>query len=198
MRKITISLLILLFSSSCVELALLTSVKTADIAVREKSLSDSGKDIAISGKLVKELTINKLKMPSNMVDVTVNEGRVLLTGVVDEEKKARKAVDIAWKVKNVKEVIDEIQVVENFRVFRTSKQYLKDTAITCNISSKLLFAKNIPSVNYSVITVNNIVYLLGVAGSNAEINKVSNLAAKANGVTRVVSHVILKNDRRRG
>ena len=197
MKKNVIFLSILLLFTSCVEIALLTSVKTANIAVREKSLSNSGKDVIITMDLVKSLTFNKLKTPSNMVDVTVNEARILLTGIVQNEKEAQKAVNIAWKVKNVKEVIDEIQVVKRFRIFRTSNQYLKDTSITSNIQSKLLFTKNIPSVNYQIITVNNVVYLLGVATSNSELNKVNNIAAKTKGVNRVVSHVILKDDNRR-
>jgi len=180
-----------------VEVALLTSVKTATIATREKSLSNSSKDVIIETKLIKDLTFDKLKTPSNMVDITVNEGRILLTGIVENEQNAKKAVNIAWKVKNVKEVIDEIQIVKNFRIFRTSNQYLKDTAITSNIASKLLFAKKIASINYQVITVNSVVYILGTANSQSEMNKVNNIAAKVKGVNRVVSHVILKNDKRR-
>lgn len=197
MRKIAI-FLILLFSTSCVEIAILTSIKTADLATREKSIADSGKDLIISSKLIKDLASKKLKIPSNMVDVTVSEGRVLMTGVVRDEESAKNAVNIAWKNEDVKEVIDEIQLVKKFRIFRSSGQYLKDTIITSNIQSKLLFTKNIASINYEVITVNNIVYLLGIANSNAELNKVSNIAAKASGVNRVVSHVILQNDGRRG
>jgi osmotically-inducible protein OsmY len=197
MRKIAI-FLILLFSTSCVEIAILASIKTADLATREKSIADSGKDLIISSKLIKDLASKKLKTPSNMVDVTVSEGRVLMTGVVRDEKSAKNAVNIAWENKDVKEVIDEIQLVEKLRIFRSSGQYLKDTIITSNIQSRLLFTKNIASINYEIITVNNIVYLLGIANSNAELNKVSNIAAKAGGVNRVVSHVILQNDGRRG
>lgn len=196
MRNISI-LFILFFVSSCVEIALLTSIKTASITTREKSISSSGKDLMIESRLIKNLTFNGLKTPSNMVDITVNEGRVLLTGVVKDEKRAREAVDIAWKVKNVREVIDEIQIINNFRIFRTSNQYLKDAAITSNIQSKILFTKNIASANYQFITVNSVVYILGIAESKSESYKVSNIVAKARGVNRVVSHVILKNDKRR-
>jgi osmotically-inducible protein OsmY len=196
MRKISI-LFILFLASSCVEIALLTSVKTASIVTREKSISNSSEDLMIETRLIKDFTFNGFKSPVNMVDITVNEGRVLLTGIVKNEKKARKAVDIAWKIKNVREVIDEIQIVKNFRIFRTSNQYLKDSAITSNIQSKLIFAKNIASANYQIITVNSVVYILGTAQSQSAIYKVSNIAAKAKGVNRVVSHVILKNDKRR-
>jgi osmotically-inducible protein OsmY len=196
MRKISI-LFILFLASSCVEIALLTSVKTASIVTREKSISNSSEDLMIETRLIKGFTFNGFKSPANMVGITVNEGRVLLTGIVKNEKKARKAVDIAWKIKNVREVIDEIQIVKNFRIFRTSNQYLKDSAITSNIQSKLIFAKNIASANYQIITVNSVVYILGTAQSQSAIYKVSNIAAKAKGVNRVVSHVILKNDKRR-
>jgi osmotically-inducible protein OsmY len=196
MKKIVI-FLILFLTSSCVEIALLSSVKTANIAIREKSLTNSGKDLMIETRLIQKLTFNKLKTPSNMVDVTVNEGRVLLTGVVENEKNAKKAIKIAWKINNVKEVIDEIQIVKNFRIFRTSSQYLKDSVITSNISSKLIFAKNISSINYQIITVNSVAYILGTASLKSEMNRVNNIAARTKGVNKVVSHIILKNDKRR-
>lgn len=195
--RIILLFLSILFLTSCVEAVLLTSVKTADFAIRDKTFSDSGKDIAIEAHLIKDLTLNKLKTPTNMVDITINEGRVLLTGVVSNEEKAKEAVDIAWKVKNVKEVIDEIQVVKNFRIFRTSNQYLKDTVITSNIISRLIFTNKISSINYQIITVNSVVYILGTASSKSEINKVNNISAKARGVNRVVSHLILRDDKRR-
>lgn len=197
MKKFLTILLIIFFSSSCVEMTLLGSMQAARISVKEKTLANSRKDLTLTIKLIRSLAINNLKMPANMIDVTINEGRVLLTGVVEKEINARKAVNLAWQIQGVKEVIDEIQIVKNFRIFRTSKQYVKDTAITGNIEAQILLHKNIHSVNYAVTTVNNVVYLLGVAQSNSEIYRITNIAAKVKNVSKVVSHIILKNDSRR-
>jgi osmotically-inducible protein OsmY len=61
----------------------------------------------------------------------------------------------------------------------------------------LIFTNKISSINYQIITVNSVVYILGTASSKSEINKVNNISAKARGVNRVVSHLILRDDKRR-
>ncbi len=53
------------------------------------------------------------------------------------------------------------------------------------------------SVNYNVETVNGVVYLFGIASSQQELEQVTTLARTIDGVRRVVSHVMLKDDSRR-
>jgi osmotically-inducible protein OsmY len=65
------------------------------------------------------------------------------------------------------------------------------------LRSRLLFAKNIQSVNYSIEAVNGTVYLLGVAQDQAELDRVLDVARNVNYVRRVVSHVLMKDDPRR-
>ncbi len=111
MRIISI-LAILLFLSSCVEIALVTGFTTTRIATREKTLSDTRKDINIAAQIFKDFSKEGLKIPGNSIDVTVNEGRVLLTGIVSQREMAKKAVDIAWRNNLASEVINEIQIAK--------------------------------------------------------------------------------------
>ena len=188
----------LLFSTSCVETVVVGSAVTGTLVVREKSMEDTRNDIFISTEIGSQLLSNGLKNPGNSIDVTVNEGRVLLTGLVRDSDKAAQAVEIAWKVRGVKEVIDEVQLADSSKIRpRDFSIASKDYFITSQIESKLLFTKRITSVNYQVTTVAGTVYLLGVSDSEAEIQKVVGIASKIKGVKRVVNHVILVSDARR-
>ncbi|MBM5782430.1 MAG: BON domain-containing protein, partial [Pelagibacterales bacterium] len=112
MRIISIicSLIVFLFSTACMETVIVGSATTGFVVVREKSLPNTSKDIVISTKIGSSFLVNGLKNYGNSIDVTVNEGRVLLTGIVRDVQKAKLASDLCWSVKGVKEVIDEIQV----------------------------------------------------------------------------------------
>lgn len=127
------------------------------------------------------------------VGVEVSEGRVLLTGSVKNPESRVEAVRIAWQPKGVKEVINEIQVTDKSSL----KDVAKDTWITAQVKSKLLFGKKIKSINYSVETVNGVVYLMGLAENENELSRATNAASTVKGVVKVVSHVRLYGDERR-
>ena len=126
-------------------------------------------------------------------NLQVQEGRVLVTGAVKDPDTRAEAIQLAWKAKGVREVINEVEVTNEGGV----GAYARDTAIVTELRSKLLFAKDIQSVNYSIESVNGVVYLLGVAQNQVELDKAINIARNVNYVRRVVSHVLLKDDPRR-
>lgn len=127
------------------------------------------------------------------VGVQTNEGAVLLTGQVQQPEDAIEAVRIAWQVDNVREVINEIQVTDH----KTFKNFAGDTWITAQVKSRLLAEKYLKSVNYNVETVNGVVYLMGIAQDQDELEKAVYIASRVKGVERVISHVRLKDDPRR-
>ena len=196
--KILSAILVLLFTTSCIETVLISSAATGVMVVRDKPIPDAGKDIVISTKIGSSFLVNGLKNYGNSVDVTVNEGRVLLTGIVRDSQKAKLAAELCWNVKGVKEVIDEIQLRDNESV--SAKDFLdtaSDYSITSQVEAKMLFDKKIATLNYQVTTVSKTVYFLGIAQSEAEKRRVLALAAKIRGVKKVVDHIILTNDDRR-
>jgi osmotically-inducible protein OsmY len=199
LKKISLLFVIssLLFLNACVETVVVGSVATGVAVTREKSLSETRSDISISLHLGAKLLENGLKKPGNSVDITVNEGRVLLTGIVRNPEKAKLAQDLAWKVSGVKEVIDEIQFHEDKFFAKDFSSGFFDYVITGEIESKLLFAKGVSTTNFQVTTVAQTVYLLGVAQDDFEVQKVIAVAAKTRGVKEVVNHIILANDSRR-
>jgi osmotically-inducible protein OsmY len=196
--SIVTPLLILLLGTSCVETVVIGSLAGSAMVVRHKTIEETKNDAIIGAKLTKELISKGLKTPGNSVDFTINEGRVLLTGCVRKIEKAKIAQDLVWAISDVKEVIDEIEVAseEEIKVrdfFRAARDYL----VTAEAETKILFARDVSSSNYKITTVNGVIYILGVANNSFEMRRVLAITSKIRGVSRVVNHVILRNDRRR-
>ncbi len=124
------------------------------------------------------------------VDVESIEGRVVLTGAVLTAEKRLEATQIAWQAPGVKEVNNELQVTDEGDVV----DFAKDTWITTQLRTKILTDTEIFDINYTVETVNGIVYLLGIAKTQEELDRVTDHARNINGVVKVVSHVRLKED----
>jgi osmotically-inducible protein OsmY len=127
------------------------------------------------------------------LNLNVQEGRVMITGVVAKQEQHDKAVKLAWQAKGVKEVIDEIMVDPK----GTSGTYARDSWIAAQLKTKLLFDKNIYSINYSIETVRGQIYILGVAQDRGELDLVLNNARSIEYVRKVTSYVLLKDDPRR-
>lgn len=163
---------------------------TTGIAVAQErsvgaALDDTTTQVNIQGLLLKRDEALFVR-----VGVEVLEGRVLLTGVVPTPDDRVEAATIAWRSAGVREVINELQVVDRSSVVN----YAKDTWITTQLRTKMLADSEIYDINYSVETVNGAVYLLGIARKQAELDRVTNYARNIAGVAKVVSHVRVQND----
>lgn len=124
------------------------------------------------------------------VNLQVQEGRVLLSGNVRTPEQRVEAVRLAWQAPGVREVINEIEVNDT----STLANATRDTWISTELKTTLLFDKEVSSIDYSVETVNQVVYLMGVAQSQQELDRVIAHAKDIAYVRRVVSYVLLKDD----
>lgn len=124
------------------------------------------------------------------VQLQVQEGRVLLSGVVPDPETRVEAVRLAWQAEGVKEVINEIEVDDDSSLTDRAR----DVRISTALKSRLVFDKEIASLNYSIEVVNQSIYLIGVAQDQAELDRVINHAKQVAYVRRVVSYVRLKDD----
>ena len=127
------------------------------------------------------------------VGIDIVEGRVLLTGIVPSAEHRVDAAKLAWLAPGVKEVLNELEVAAKPDFI----DFVKDKRIGGQLRIELLRDLGIVDINYSVITVNAIIYLHGIAQNQTELDKVVGHASNIGGVKKVVSHVILKNDPRR-
>jgi osmotically-inducible protein OsmY len=127
------------------------------------------------------------------VNLQVEEGRVLLSGNVRLPEQRVEAVRLAWQAPGVREVINEINVDDTSGL----GNYARDTWITTELEATLLLDNAVSSIDYSVETVNQVIYLMGVAQSQAELDRVIGHAKEISYVRRVVSYVLLVDDPRR-
>lgn len=121
---------------------------------------------------------------SPTTDVTVYQGRVLLTGTAANPERKMEAAEIARGIPGVRVVYNEIEVTPYEGVWNSTK----DAWLTSEVRSRLVFS-NVRSVNYKIETANRSVYLIGSARSPAELEHATDLARRVPGVKRVVSYV---------
>ncbi len=180
--------------SGCFAATIFTAAEAGKTLAQERSagsrLDDNSIAISINDKFAQK-DFNDLFAN---VDTQISEGRVLLAGSVKNPENKVEAERLTWEVAGVKEVINEIQV-NNASSFKT---YVQDAYISRHIKTRMFLTEGIKSVNYGVETVEGTVYLMGIAENKKELDIAVAIARRAPGVKRVVSHVIFRDDPRRG
>ncbi|MDR1597605.1 MAG: BON domain-containing protein [Holosporales bacterium] len=159
----------------------------AAIALREKPFGESLADTTLSKRISLRLYKKVGADIHARVGVSVHEGEVLLTGTLPEESQIRVVESAVWRVRHVKRVYNNIEL----SAIPAIDNYVKDTSITSQIKTKLLASASIRSLNYSIKTVNNVVYICGIARSQEELDLVVDVASRVKGVSRVMSYVRL-------
>ena len=153
-------------------------------AAREGGIRSTAKDLQIKA-LINDKWFKYDLNTFSKLNITVNQGRVLLTGVVQNSTDRVEAVRLAWQVDGVRQVINEIRVAEGEGV----SGYIKDQWITTRLRTALTFNKDVQSINYTIDTVNGTVYLMGVAQNQIEIDRAIEEARTIPNVKQVVSYV---------
>ena len=171
--------------SSCTPIGLAAGAgATLGIAsAKEGGISSSATDLRIKAAISEKWFSYKVDTFTKL-SLTVDQGRVLITGTVQNPDDRVEAVRLAWQVSGVKQVINEIRVADSEGV----QGMVKDGWISTRLRTAMTFDKAIHSINYSIDTVNGIVYLMGVSRSQEELDKVIALARTIPGVKQVISY----------
>ena len=184
------SLLLLVLSASvlnaCTPLGMVTGAAAGvgTAASKEGGIGGAVTDASIKGK-INEAWFQYNISTFSKLSTTVNQGRVLLTGVVQNPEDRVEAVRLVWQVQGVKQVMNEIRVADS----EGMPGFVRDTWITTRLRTALTFERNIQSLNYSIDTVQGVVYLMGVAMRHDELNRVMEIARTIPNVKQVVSYV---------
>jgi len=168
-------------------------VGTAAVAASttEKGFSTSVSDGVIFAKL-KDRFIQQNASLLTSADVSVNDGAVLFTGKVKTPEDKIQATRLAWEIKGVREVVNELKVADTSSI----KDVAKDLAASATLRGKMIADKDISSLNFSIDVVNGIVYLSGVASTPEEMDKVISHAENLRFAQEVVNYIILAQDQR--
>ena len=187
--KITVSLILLFLLSACAQAVVGSVSKSVLVSKEERSVGTFIDDTVIIAKL-KNIYFSQNEKIFFNVDIEVSEGRVLLTGTVESSDIRIEATRLAWGVDQVQTVINEIQISNTDSIL----DFADDLVITTKIKAKLLLDKNINNLNFSIDTVNRVVYVIGIAQNNNELDKVIEIINGVFGVEEVINYVRLKEE----
>ena len=194
-RQFLIPGFMLLLSSfaltSCIETAVGLGTAAVAASTTEKGFSTSVSDTVIEAKLTDKFIKNDASLFTR-VESSVSNGAVLMTGKLDTQDQKILASRLAWEIKGVKEVINEIQIVSETSL----KTSAKDLAASAQLRAALIGDQEISSLNYSIDVVNGIVYLSGVAADEKERDRVIAHAQALRFAKKVVNYIILSSDKR--
>jgi osmotically-inducible protein OsmY len=184
---LSISALLGLSLQGCVSAVIGVGATAGTAAMEERGLAGAADDTALRLR-INALLSEKDERLWRKVGMQVYMGRVLLTGTVDTPAMRAEAVRLAWQAEGVKEVINELQLTES----GGASGFARDTWISTQLKSALLFDKQVSSINYSIETVLGTIYLIGLAQDRAELDRVMNHARGLSYVKKVVNYVKIK------
>ena len=184
MIKIILSILYLIFLS-CSPTIITKGTSTAVGQANDgKSLSESCDDTTI--KLgIKEKYFSYDATLFTKIDVEVELGRVLLTGVVPFGDMRLEAVRLAWQQNGVIEVLNEISIDTGYGL----DDIAKDKFISTQLFTKILTDSDIKKFKYDFEVQKQIVYLFGVSNDQNEINRVISHAKSIKGVIDIINYI---------
>ena len=126
------------------------------------------------------------------VKTKVLDGRIFLTGKVDNLEEKLRLTKLAWETKGVRSVRNDIKVKEKFNF----KQSSKDILITSQLRTALIMNKEIKAANYQIDTYKSKIYIYGIAMSSKEKNLVITEAENVLDVKSVIASILLVDDLR--
>ena len=186
MRKI-ISILIILFLFSC---SSVTRFGTGvDITFDPRTIGMQIDDTIMQKNLSARLAL-KDKKYFLRVQTEVIDGRIFLSGKVDEPEDKIQISKIAWETKGVRSVKNAITIKGQ----TSFKSTAKDILITSQLRSALIFNKKTKSRNYTLETVNRNIYIFGIAMDEDEKKEVINEANKIYDVEKVIPSIYLATE----
>ena len=185
-RTILISL-ICLFLTGCVGLSSKGVFGTGvSVAFDPRSLGTQIDDSVMQKNLTGRLLLtNKSYLIS--VKTKVLDGRIFLTGKVDDPEEKLQITKLAWETKGARSVKNDIIIKEDFNF----KQSAKDLLITSQLRTALIFNKKIKATNYQIDTYKKKIYVYGIALTSEEKDEVISEAKEILDVENVIASILL-------
>ena len=156
-------------------------------AYEERGIEGRARDLKATAQIIEQWILFDHTLATK-VDVEVYEGRALLTGAVRDPATRADAVRLAWKAASVKDVINEVQVVADSDLLDLAR----DSWVTTQLRSRITWDGRILDINYAIETVNGLVYLIGTAQNQVELDRVVAHARALKYVKGIISHVRVK------
>lgn len=186
-----IFLMAMISLNSCVPAIVGGAAVGGRVMMQDKTVGESISDSTIWTKIRAGFMREKVDSLLGTINIEVSEGRVLLTGFIDQSQDIVKILKLVWDQDGVKEVINEIKVKDKENS-PSAFDYAKDAWTTTQIKTKLLFTSDIRSANFSVETIDSVVYLFGIAKSEDEVGVVKDIASSVGNAKQIVSYIRIR------
>ena len=188
--KRTLNLLIIfLFLISCGSKNFGSFGKGVNITFDPRTVGMQIDDTIMQKNLIARLILKEKKYFLS-IQVEVLDGRIFLTGKVDEPEKKIKITKLAWETKGVRSVKNAIQIKGK----STFKSTAGDVLITSQLRSAMIFNKKIKSSNYTLETINKKTYIFGIAFDEDEREEVMKEAKEIHNVEKVIPTIYLVSE----
>tara|TARA_B110000444_G_C18636121_1_gene499181 strand:+ start:251 stop:844 length:594 start_codon:yes stop_codon:yes gene_type:complete len=175
------------------------------VGVSSKGIFGTGVTVAFDPRTVgtqmddsimqKNLTARILLKDKNYllsVKSKVLDGRIFMTGKVNNPEEKLQLTKLAWETKGARSVRNDIKIKEEFNFKRSAK----DIFITSQFRTALILNKNIKASNYQIDTYKKKIYVYGIAITSEEKDLVISEAKEINDVKDVVASILLVEDLR--
>tara|TARA_B100000780_G_scaffold268860_1_gene227171 strand:- start:111 stop:701 length:591 start_codon:yes stop_codon:yes gene_type:complete len=190
MKKKIISLVFLvLLLTSCATKNLTTFGRGVTIGFDPRTVGMQIDDTLMQKSLVARLTLRQ-KEYFLYIQAEVLDGRIFLTGTVNEPEEKIKITKMAWETKGVRSVKNAI----NIKGRSNFKSTAKDILITSQLRTALIFNKLVKSANYTLETINKTTYIFGIAMNDEEKKEVIAEAKEIYDVKEVIPTIYLVSE----
>jgi len=190
--RVLILIFITLFLSGCVGVSSKGIFGTGvSVALDPRSLGTQIDDSIMQKNLSARLVIMDKKYFLS-IKSKVLDGRIFLTGKVDNPEEKLKITKLAWETEGVRSVRNDIKIKEKFNF----QQSAKDILITSQLRTALILNKEIKATNYQIDTYKKKIYVYGIALTPDEKELVVNEAKEILDVEDVIASILIVDDLR--
>ena len=191
-NRIILISLIFLFFTGCVGISSKGIFGTGvSVAFDPRSLGTQIDDSVMQKSLTAKLLLrDKIYLLS--VSTKVLDGRIFLTGKVDDPEEKLQITKLAWETRGVRSVKNDIKLKEDFNF----QQSAKDLLITSQLRTALIFNEKVKATNYQIDTYKKKIFIYGVSLTPEERKEVISEAKEILDVKDVIASIILVEDLR--
>ena len=186
MKKI-ISILLILFLTSCTSVGRFGA--GVDITFDPRTIGMVIDDTIMQKNLTARLALTEKKY-FLYIQAEVIDGRIFLSGKVDEPEEKIKITKLAWETKGVRSVKNAVSIKGQ----SSFKSTAKDILITSQLRTAMIISKKIKSGNYTLETISKKIYIFGIAMDTDEKKEVLEEAEKIYDVDEVIPTIYLVSD----
>ena len=191
-NKIVIPFFLFLFLSGCVGVSSKGIFGTGvSVAFDPRSVGTQIDDSIMQKNLSTRIILLDKKYLLS-IKSKVLDGRIFITGKVDNPEEKLKITKMAWETKGARSVRNDIKIKEKFNF----KQSAKDLLITSQLRTAMIINSNIKATNYQIDTYKNKIYIYGIAITTDEKDEVLNEAEQISDVNDIIASILLVDNLR--